>query len=530
VTDVEEGGRRGLLAANISVALGTLLSRLTGLARIVVLGIVIGQGALADAYTSANNSPNSIYELLLGGVLSATLVPLFTRHLEEDDEEATSAVVSVSIIVLAALTAAAVVAAPLIFRMFSLSPSDEVDAAQFRTVGTSLTRIFLLQIFFYGLMALFSALLNARRRFFAPAWSPVLANVVIIAALLAVPSVLDGRAPTLDTAIESPSLRLVLAVGATGGIGLMALALLPALRRAGVRVRFRPRWRHPAVAQLVRLSGWTLGYVVANQVALVVVLNLADPGSGQQDAYAKAYTFFQLPHGLLAVSIMTTFAPDLARFVQRRDKAAFIARASLGVRLVALLTMPAGFGYLVLRQPLIGALLQHGEFGSDAAERTADTLAGFALGLAGFSVYLFVLRGFYAHQDTRTPFVINVGENLLNIMLAVVLSAWYGVLGLGLAFALAYLVSAAWALQVMAYKVPGFALRPLYGSFGRSVLAAVLMAEAVWLTTRVVGSDAGAGAWVRVVVGVVVGVVVYVSVLALQQDADVRRVRELVRR
>jgi putative peptidoglycan lipid II flippase len=529
VTDVEGGGRR-LLAANVSVALGTLFSRLTGLLRVIVLGIVIGQAALADAYTSANNSPNSVYELLLGGVLAATLVPLFTRHLEEDDEEATSAVVSVSIVVLAAVTAAAVIAAPLIFRLFSLSPAARVDADQFRSVGTSLTRIFLLQIFFYGLMALFSALLNARRRFFAPAWAPVLSNIVIIVALLFVPAALDGAEPVLETASENTALRLLLSVGATGGIALMAIALLPALRHAGVRIRFRPQWRHPAVAQLIRLSGWTLGYVVANQVALIVVQNLADPGSGQQDAYAKAYTFFQLPHGLLAVSIMTTFAPDLARFVQRHDKPAFIGRASLGLRLIGLVTMPAAFGFLVLRRPLIGALLEHGEFGPVAAERTADALGGFALGLVGFSIYLFVMRGFYAHQDTRTPFFINVGENVLNIVLAVVLSVHYGVLGLGLAFALAYLISAIWALQVLAYKVPGFALQPVYASFGRSLVAAVLMAEAVWLVTRLVGDDAGAGAWLRLIVGVLVGAAVYIGVLVLQRDDDVGNVRALLAR
>jgi peptidoglycan biosynthesis protein MviN/MurJ (putative lipid II flippase) len=97
---------QGLLAANISVALGTLFSRLTGLLRVIVFGIVIGQNALADAYDGANNSPNSIYELLLGGVLSATLVPLFTEHIERDDDEATDAVVSVSVIFLATVTAA----------------------------------------------------------------------------------------------------------------------------------------------------------------------------------------------------------------------------------------------------------------------------------------------------------------------------------------------------------------------------------------------------------------------------------------
>jgi putative peptidoglycan lipid II flippase len=528
VIEVEdEVGRGGLLAANVSVALGTLLSRLTGLLRVVVLGVVIGQGALADAYTSANNSPNSVYELILGGVLSATLVPLFTRHLEEKDEEATNAVVSVAVVALAALTAAGVLAAPLIFRLFSLSPSSDVDAGEFRTVGTSLARIFLIQIFFYGLMALFAALLNARRHFFAPAWSPVLANLVIIAGLLLVPSVLDDREPSLDTALDEPMLRLALAVGATAGISLMALALIPALRRAGIRLRFTPQWRHPAVAQLVRLSGWTLGYVAANQVALIIVQNLADPGSGQQDAYAKAFTFFQLPHGLLAMSIATTFVPDLARFVQRREKDAFIERTSLGVRLIALLTMPASFGYLVLGRPLIGAFLEHGEFGPEAAERTTDALTGFALGLVGFSVFLFALRGFYAHQDTRTPFMINLGQNVLRIVLSIPFAAWWGVLGLGLAFAVAYLVSAVWALQVLAFRVPGFALRPLYATFWRALLASVLMAEAVWLVTRVVGGDTGGAAWLRIIVGIVVGAAVYVGLLVLQRDPDLGRLRQL---
>ena len=410
VTDGGPSDQQRLLAANVSVALGTLLSRVTGLLRVIVFGIVIGQNALADAYDGANNSPNSIYELLIGGVLSATLVPLFTEQLEEDDEEATSAVVTVSVIAMAALTAAAVVAAPFIFRLFSLSPSASVDAEQYRRVGTSLARIFLIQIFFYGLMALGSSLLQARRRFFAPAWAPVLANVVIIGFLLTVPSVLNGRDPSLGLADSDAGFRLLLSLGATFGIAVMAVSLVPALIRAGVRLRFRPAWRHPAVRKLLTLSGWTLGYVLANQVALIVVKNLARPGSGGQDAYSKAFTFFQLPHGLLAVSITTTFVPDLARFVARKDKAAFIARSSLGVRLVALFSFPASLGMLALARPIIGAFLQHGEFSEQAAVNTGRALAGFSIGLVGFSVYLFVLRGFYAHQDTRTPFVINVGR------------------------------------------------------------------------------------------------------------------------
>ena len=192
-----------------------------------------------------------------------------------------------------------------------------------------------------------------------------------------------------------------------------------------------------------------------------MVKNLAEPGSGGQDAYAKAFMFFQLPHGLLAVSITTTFVPDLARFVARKDKASFIARSSLG-RAAGRPSSPSRprSGCSCWPGPIVGAFLQHGQFASRPPITTSRALAGFSLGLVGFSVYLFVLRGFYAHQDTRTPFVINVVENALNIVLAVVLVGRYGVLGLGLAFALAYLLSAAWALQVLSYKVPGYGAAP----------------------------------------------------------------------
>jgi putative peptidoglycan lipid II flippase len=502
-----------LLRSNLVVAAGTALSRVTGLLRVVVFGWVIGQNALADAYDGANNSPNSVYELLIGGVLSATLVPVFTRHLDDDDEEATSAVVSVVVVLLAVLTAAAVMAAPLVFRLIALNPAPGIDPDEYRSVGTALTRIFLVQIFFYGLMAIGAALLNPRRRFFAPAWAPVLSNLVIIGSLLLVPGVLDGADPALPAALDNPTLRWVLGLGATGGIALMAVAMVPALVRAGVRIRFSPQWRHPAVRRVLTISGWTLGYAAANVVTVYVVKNLAEPGSGGQDAYTKAFTFFQLPHGLLAMSITTTFVPDLARLVTRRDRAGFVDRMSLGVRLVALLTVPAAFGFLVLRRPLVGALLQYGNFSEQAAETTARALAGFSLGLVGFSVYLFVLRGFYAHHDARTPFVVNLVENVLNIVFAVVLVSRYGVLGLGLAFALAYLVSAVWALQILSYKVPGFPVRDVLASLARMLLAGVVMAEAVWFVARAVGSNTGAGAVVRVLCGVVVGAVVYVTVL-----------------
>ena len=530
VTSSGRSSEGGLLRNNVTVAAGTALSRVTGLLRVGVFAAVVGQTALSDAYNLANNSPNAVYELLLGGVLSASLVPLFAKQAEDGDDDATSAVMTVAMIALSALTLLAVIGAPIVVRLFSLNVSDSVDAAQFRSVGTALARIFLIQIFFYGISALANSLLQARRRYFAAAWAPVLSNLVIIGSLLLVPRAVHGRQPQLDEVLTNSALRWTLGLGATVGIGVMAVAVVPALRAADIHLQFRPQFKHPAVRSLIKLSTWTLGYVVANQVAIIVVQNLAEPGSTIPDAYAKAYIFFVLPHGLLAMSIATTFTPEMARAVKQRDKAAFVDRTSLGVRLVALLTVPAGFAMFVLRRPLIALALQHRNFGDLATINTSRALAGFSLGLVGFSVYLFVLRGFYAHGDARSPFVINVFENLINIGLAVAMFHRYGSLGLGLAFAIAYLVSALWALQVMSWKVPGFPLRETLVSVGRMVLAGLVMAEVMWLVARVVGSNEGLGAVTRAAVAGLVGLGAYGALLVMLRVPEVEQLRSRLSR
>jgi putative peptidoglycan lipid II flippase len=491
--------------------MGTALSRVSGLLRIMVFGWIIGQTALSDAYLIANETPNIVYDLLLGGVLSATLVPLFSTFVETDDDEATNVVITIAATLMVALTVVAVLAAPLIFRIYTLTPAEGVDPDLLRRVGTLLARIFLIQILFYGLTGLANAFLNSRRRFFAAAWSPVIANLVIIATLLT----LRDRTWELGDVITDGRLRWTLGLGATGGIAAMAVIVVVAATRTGFRFRPSWNWRHPVVRKLLALSGWTLGFVLANQVALVFIRNLAEPGSSDATAYFTAFTFFVLPHGLLAVSISTTFQPEMSRAVARGDRRSFIDQTSLGIRLISLLTLPAGFGIFVLRRPIVGALLEYRNFGATAATNTADALAGFSLGLVGFSVYMFVLRGFYAHKDTRTPFIVNVGENALNIVLAFVLVGRYGVLGLGLAFALAYLASALWVLHILSYKVRGFELGQIAASFVRMVAAAVVMAAAVWLITRGVGSDTGGQAIAQLVVGGVVGLVVYCAALVV---------------
>lgn len=505
-----------LLRSNVTVALGTALSRVTGLLRVFVFAAVIGQTFLADAYSLANETPNIVYDLLLGGVLSATLVPLFSQFLGSDDQEpddhATNVVLTISVTLMVALTVVAVLLAPLIFRLYSLDPPAEVDTALFRDVGTTLARIFLVQILFYGLTGIANAYLNSRRRFFAAAWSPILPNLIIIATLLSLPGAGD-TAWTLEDVLTNDRLRWTLGLGATAGIAVMALTVVPAMVNAGLRFRPAWDWKHPAVRKLVTLSVWTIGFVAANQFALIVVRNLAlNQGEGINKAYFDAFVWFVLPHGLLAVSIATTFQPEMARAVTRKDRGAFIDQTSLGVRLIVLLTLPAAAGMFALRGPIIG-LMQRGQFDSLDASNTSRALAGLSIGLVGFSVYLFVLRGFYAHQDTRTPFILNIGENLANIVFAVALVGRWGVLGLGLAYAFAYLLASIWALTVLRDKVPGFSLRPVVGSVWKMLLAAVLMAEAIWFVTRDATIDTGWHAISQIVLGGAAGVIVYLAVL-----------------
>ena len=519
---------RDLLRTNVAVAAGTAVSRVTGLARIVVFGVVIGQTAVADAYDGANNSPNSIYELLIGGVFSAALVPVFTRLFHEDDDEAERAVVSTAIVFLAALTALAVALAPLIFRLFSLNPAADIDVAAYRNVGTMLARVFLLQIFFYGLTALATAALNARRRFIAAAWAPVAANVVIVGLIALIPLSIDGR-PGLDTISDNATVRWLLGSGATIGIATTSIIVLLVARTSGLSFGLRPNFRHPAVRRLARLSLWTFAYVLTNQIALVVVRNLAEPGSGGPDAYTKAFTFFQLPHALLAASITTTFAPDLARAAASADRDSFVGRLSLGVRLITLLTLPFAALFFVTSRPMIGALLQHGNFSAEAAHNTARALMGFSVGLVGFSVYLFVLRGFYAEEDTRTPFAINCFENVLNVVLAVILVDRHGVLGLGLAFGIAYVVSAIVALIVIERRHPAFASIALLRSLSPMVAATVPAALSAWAIGRALGETAGIGAVIRTAASYAVGLVAYVGFLRLLRVRETAVLAERLR-
>jgi putative peptidoglycan lipid II flippase len=521
------GSERRLIRSSATVGLGTALSRITGFLRVSALA-ALGFARLTDVYNVANSTPNIVYELLLGGILTATLVPLYVEHVERDDPRASDAINSVAIAVLAVVTVLGIIAAPWIVDLYMLRLDGPGQAEQ-HALATDLLRWFMPQIFFYGLTALATAMLNARRRFAAAAFAPVLNNVVVIAVLLALPRV-ASRPPTVTSVLDDPALVVLLGLGTTAGIVAMALVLFPALHHAGARLHWVWEWRHPAVRKLARLSGWTVGYVATNQVAFWVALFLAYAHSGDASIYLAAFIFFQLPHGLFAVSIMTALAPELASRASRGDMVGLREQFALGFRLMTLVVLPAAAVLAVLSRPIVNALLDYGSFSASNGAATAETLVAFAVGLFSFSAYLFTLRGFYAMQDTRTPFLLNCLENGLNIVLAIALYPALGVQGLALAWSIAYIVAMAAALVAMRRRLDRLEGRHLVDTFGRVLAGTAVLALLAWVVAQAIGYGTPGRAIVATTAALVVGGTGFLVTVHLLRVGELRLLRDAVRR
>ena len=324
----------GLRRATAVMAVGTALSRVTGVLRIFALAYALGALGLADSYNLANTMPNIVHDIVLGGVLSATFVPVFVQRLttRADDEawDAVSAVVSVTMIVIAAASVLFLLAVPFIVDA-TTSLNHGVEAAQSRAVSKDLLFLFVPQLTCYGFISVGTALLNARRKFGAPMFTPIANNVVLIAVLLVFGTTV--RHASLAGVASHRGQILLLGLGTTAGVVAQAGLMVPSLRRAGLRLRWLPDFHHEAVRTILRLSSWTFGLVVANQVALVVVLALSERvGPGAVSAYTYAYIFFQLPYGIVAVSIMSATAPELTAHWAGGDLVAFRRRMSTGLQ------------------------------------------------------------------------------------------------------------------------------------------------------------------------------------------------------
>jgi putative peptidoglycan lipid II flippase len=281
---------------------------------------------------------------------------------------------------------------------------------------------------------------------------------------------------------------------------------------------------------MLRLSGWTVGYVIANQIALWVVLVLANGKRGGAFAYLAAYAFFQLPHGLFAVSIMTTVQPELASAVARGDRPALRHRFARGLRLILVVVIPAAGLYVGLARPIVVALLQRGAFSAHDASLVADTLVGFGVGLPAFSAYLYVLRGYYSLHDTRTPFVLNCFENAVNIGLALALFPTFGIPGLAWAFSGAYTIAALVTMATFSRRIGGLRGRQVGTTVVRVSIVGLAVAGATWGVSHAIGWATPASAIVATVAGALAALVVSIVGLRLLHVEELDELASIFRR
>ncbi len=520
------GGRRRLAGATVGMAVGTTLSRLTGVGRVIALTAALGGGGFADAYNLANTTPNIITDIVIGGVLAATFVPVFVSHLTTrpaaEAWEAISAVVTVTVTILLVATVAFFVLTPSIIDLYTVT-NHHADVHQQQRTAIFLLRWFVPQLTCYGLIALFSALLNTRGKFAAPMFVPIANNLVVIA-VLAWFHVLVPH-PDLASIDAHHTALVLLGIGTTLGVVVQAALLLPSLARSDLHLRFRWQPAHEAVRRITRLAGWTFGIVLANQVALVVVLALADGAAvpGAVSAYTYAYTFFQLPYGVVAVSVMTAVTPSLSARWATGDLAAFRHRMAFGLRGILAIIIPSAVGMVILAHPLIELVLAHAAETSAQADATASALAMFALGLPGFCTFLYMVRVLQAMQDTRTAFRLYLVENAINIVFGILLVGPLGVRGLALSVSIAYTAAAVLALSVVRSRVGGLGGDDLTTPVSRVLAASAVMAVATVLTLSISGADSGAALFGRVVGAVVVGALSYVGAAAVLGERSARR-------
>jgi putative peptidoglycan lipid II flippase len=522
------------------MATGTLLSRITGLLRVTVLVATLGVGEsrLADVYNVANTTPNIIYELVLGGILSSIFVPVFVEVRNTRGQRqawhVARATMTIAIAGLGLLAGITMLAAPWIIRLYvhSGSPAERAEAIE---LGGQLLVMFMPQIVFYGVGAVMTGLLNAHRRFGVPVFAPILNNLVVIAVGLTFHALVGQQVPQVGEVTTGQ--KLLLGLGTTAGVVAMTMVQWPFLRRIGFRFHFVWNWRDRAIRKMATLSAYTVGYVVTNQLGYLLVPVLAYGVQGGYTAYTTAFIFFQLPHGVFAVSVMTALLPPLSEYAVARDWAAFRATMARGIRLTAAVLLPAALGYLALAGPIVRLLLEHGVVTEASTSLLVPVLMVFVLGLVPFSTFQLVLRAFYALQDTRTTFRVNlvsVGVNVVvDLLLFNLLPQRWKIPGLAFGHVSSYTVGSALLLYLLSRRIGGLEGPRILAAVGRMLVAGLIMLGMTLLVGRAAAATIDPGLvrdLVTVVAGVAVGAGTYLAAARLLRVEELGLLLDVVRR
>ncbi|MER6995355.1 murein biosynthesis integral membrane protein MurJ [Streptomyces sp. NPDC000410] len=460
----KSGGRAsGLLKSSAVMAAGTMVSRLTGFIRSALIVSALGVGLLGDTFQVVYQIPTMIYILTVGGGLNSVFVPQLVRSMKEDSdggEAYANRLLTLVMVVLGALTVLGILAAPQLVRMMSVPVANDPAA---NDVAVTLLRYFLPSIFFMGIHVVMGQILNARGRFGAMMWTPVLNNIVIIATLGMFIGVY-GSAANSDMTVQSipPEAERLLGVGILLGLVVQALAMVPYLREAGFKLRPRFDWKGHGLGKAAKLAKWTMLFVLANQAGALVVSQLSTAATTDTAvkgigfaAYANAQLIWGLPQAIITVSLMAALLPRLSRSAHEGDTGAVRDDISQGLRTSAVAIVPIAFSFVALGVPMCTLI-----FGSSGgATSMGYMLMAFGLGLIPYSVQYVVLRAFYAYEDTRTPFYNTVIVAAVNAAASALcyftLPARWAVTGMAAAYGLAYAIGVGVAWQRLRKRLDG---------------------------------------------------------------------------
>ncbi|MEU1666470.1 murein biosynthesis integral membrane protein MurJ [Streptomyces sparsogenes] len=501
------GGRAAnLMKSSAVMAAGTLVSRLTGFVRQMVIVAAIGAATLGDTYAVAYQLPAMIYFLTVGGGLNSVFVPQLVRSMKEDEDGGdayANRLLTLVMVVLGALVAVSVFAAPTLVRM--LSPSIAGNAYS-NEVAVTFARYCLPTIFFMGIHVVVGQILNARGSFGAMMWTPVLNNIVVITTFgLFIWVFGTSSSSHMDETRITPEGVRLLGVGTLLGLTVQALAMFPYLRAAGFRFRPRFDWRGHGLGKAAKLAKWTVLFVLANQAGNVVVTRLATAAGAKADSqgfpgtgligYQSAQLIWGMPQAIITVSVMAALLPRISRAAHDGDTGAVRDDISQGLRTSAVAIVPLALGFVALGIPMCTLLF--GSSGAEQARSMGYILMAFGLGLIPFSVQYVVLRGFYAYEDTRTPFYNTVIVAAVNAAASglcyLVLPARWAVAGMAASYGLAYAIGVGVAWKRLRKRLGGdldgrHVVRTYTRLVGAGIPAAAIAGVAGYAITGALGS------------------------------------------
>ncbi|MEU6068801.1 murein biosynthesis integral membrane protein MurJ [Streptomyces sp. NPDC047082] len=486
------------------MAAGTVVSRATGLIRQVLQAAALGTGLLATTYNQANTVPTSLYFLLIGGALNSVLVPQLVRARAQDPDGGAAfeqRLVTLVLCVLGVGAALATWAAPEIISIYQHDTPATHDAFELTVV---FARFLLPQIFFYGVFSIFGQVLNARNRFGAMMWTPVLNNLILITMFGLYLGMLTVPRHVSD--ITDAQVRL-LGIGTTLALALQALALIPYAHEAGFRLRPRFDWRGTGLRKSVNAARWTLLFVLANLAASTVVTRLASaadavlPRDGVgYTAYSYAQQIWMLPQSIVTVSLVTALLPRMSRAVTEHRLDDLRADLSRALRVSGVVIVPAAFFFVAFGPQIAQLLFAHGAADAAATVPLGHMLQAFGLGLIPFSAQYLLLRGFYSFEDTRTPFRMALWISGINITLAVachlLLSPRWAVTGMAAAYALSYGIGLLLTALRLRRRTEGLLDgRRICRTYAKLTAAATGAGAVGWLISRSLNDSPTSASW-----------------------------------